>query len=225
MAKILIVDDETEILQLVSRYAEHEGYQVTTAVSGEEALGMIRSQGFDVVILDVMMPGMDGFTALKQLKKLQDIPVIMLTALGSEYDKLMGFELGIDDYVVKPFSPRELMARVKVVLQRNRRSPGTEETPILSAGSIRVNTQARTVRVGEQEIVLTAKEYELLVYFLQNQGIALTRDRILNAVWGYDYFGDDRTVDWQVKLLRRKLGPERDRIKTLRGMGYRFEEK
>ena len=224
MKKILIVDDEAQIRQLISRYAEHEGYQVTTAENGKMALGLCRSQSFDAVILDIMMPEMDGFTALKEIRKLQDIPVIMLSALGSEYDKLMGFELGVEDYVVKPFSPRELMARLKVVLQRNHRETDLAEDAWLLAGTIRVNTLARTAWVNGKDAELTAKEYDLLVYFLQNKGIALSRNQILNAVWGYDYFGDERTVDWQVKLLRKKLGQERTKIRTLRGMGYRFEE-
>ena len=225
MKKILVADDEAEIRRLVSRYAEHEGYAVSTAENGEEALGLCRSQSFDAVILDIMMPEMDGFTALKEIKAIQNVPVIILSALGSEYDKLMGFELGIDDYVVKPFSPRELMARLNVVLQRNCRNADLGKRSRLSAGTIQVDLDAHRVYVDEKEADLTAKEFDLLVYFLQNKGIALSREQILNAVWGYDYFGDARTVDWQVKLLRKKLGQERSKITTLRGTGYRFAEK
>lgn len=222
MARLLIVDDERDIAELVSRFAEHEGYTADTAENGAEAVSLCRENDYDLVILDIMMPGMDGFTVCKKIREEKKIPVIMLSALGAEYDKLMGFELGIDDYVVKPFSPRELMARVKAVLSRS--GTGRPESGITVQG-IRIDTLAREVFVDGEKKELTAKEYELLCYLVQNKGIALTRENILNAVWGYDYFGDDRTVDWQIKLLRGKLGQYRRCIVTLRGTGYRFDEK
>ncbi len=222
MAYLLAVDDEKDIVELISRFAEHEGHTVDAAGSGAQALDLCRRNAYDLVILDIMMPEMDGFTVCKKIRETKQTPVIMLSALGSEYDKLMGFELGIDDYVVKPFSPRELMARVKAVLARN--TPGKSGSELVIQG-IRIDTLAHTVFVDGEQKDLTAKEYELLVYLVQNKGIALTREKILGAVWGYDYFGDDRTVDWQIKLLRGKLGPYRKCITTLRGTGYRFDEK
>ncbi len=222
MAYLLAVDDEKDIVELISRFAEHEGHTVDTAGSGEEALRLCQKNDYDLVILDIMMPGMDGFTVCKKLREEKRTPVIMLSALGAEYDKLMGFELGIDDYVVKPFSPRELMARVKAVLARN--ASGKPKEEIVVQG-IRIDALAHEVFVDSVRTELTAKEYELLVYLVRNKGIALTRENILRAVWGYDYYGDDRTVDWQIKLLRGKLGLYRKCIVTLRGTGYRFDEK
>ncbi len=222
MAYLLAVDDERDIVELISRFAEHEGHTVDTADNGAQALSLCQRNDYDLIILDIMMPEMDGFTVCKKLREEKQTPVIMLSALGTEYDKLMGFELGIDDYVVKPFSPRELMARVKAVLARNRTEKPKSEIVIQG---IRIDTLAHEVFVDGAKAELTAKEYDLLVYLIQNKGIALTRETILNNLWGYDYFGDDRTVDWQIKLLRGKLGPYRKCIVTLRGTGYRFDEK
>ena len=222
MAYLLAVDDEKDIVELISRFAEHEGHTVDTAENGVQALSLCQRNDYDLIILDIMMPEMDGFTFCKKLREEKKTPVIMLSALGAEYDKLMGFELGIDDYVVKPFSPRELMARVKAVLARN--PSGRPKDEIVIQG-IRMDVLSHEVYVDDVKTELTAKEYELLSYLIQNKGIALTRENILNAVWGYDYFGDDRTVDWQIKLLRGKLGPYRKCIVTLRGTGYRFDEK
>ncbi len=222
MAYLLAVDDERDIVELISRFAEHEGHIIDTADSGKEAVRLCGENDYDLIILDIMMPEMDGFTACKEIRKQKQTPVIMLSALGTEYDKLMGFELGIDDYVVKPFSPRELMARVKAVLARH--TEGKPKQEIVIQG-IRIDTPAHEVFVDGEKTELTAKEYELLLFLVQNIGIALTREKILNAVWGYDYYGDDRTVDWQIKLLRGKLGPYRKCIVTLRGTGYRFDEK
>ena len=222
MVHILVADDEKEIVELVSRFAEHEGFKVDTASNGMEAVSMSEKNEYDLIILDIMMPEIDGFTVCKEIRKQKQTPVIMLSALGTEYDKLMGFELGIDDYVVKPFSPRELMARVKAVLAR--RTDGKLMREIVIQG-IRIDTPAHEVFVDGEKSELTAKEYELLLFLVQNKGIAMTREKILNAVWGYDYYGDDRTVDWQIKLLRSKLGPYRKCIVTLRGTGYRFDEK
>ena len=222
MAYLLAVDDERDIVELISRFAEHEGHTVDTADNGAEALSLCQRNDYDLIILDIMMPEMDGFTVCKKLREEKKTPVIMLSALGTEYDKLMGFELGIDDYVVKPFSPRELMARVKAVLARNT-SGGLKDEIVIQG--IRIEMLSHEVFVDGVKTELTAKEYELLSYLIQNKGIALTREKILNAVWGYDYYGDDRTVDWQIKLLRGKLGPYRKCIVTLRGTGYRFDEK
>ena len=222
MAHLLVVDDEKDIVELVSRFAEYEGFTVDTANNGKKAVDLCGNNEYDLIILDIMMPEMDGFTVCKEIRKKKKTPIIMLSALGAEYDKLMGFELGIDDYVVKPFSPRELMARVKAVLARH--NDGKPKQEIVLQG-IRINTLAHEVFLDGVKTELTAKEYELLLYFVQNKGIALTREKILNAVWGYDYFGDDRTVDWQIKLLRGKLGQYRKCIVTLRGTGYRFDEK
>lgn len=221
MARILIVDDEDDIVQLISRYAEHEGYSVDSAGNGREAVGLCRRGDYDAVILDIMMPDMDGYTACREIRKTKDIPVIMLSALGTEYDKLMGFDLGIDDYVVKPFSCKELMARLRVVV--GRRVSSKAAPPVLSAGKLRIDRTGRNVYAGERAAELTAKEYDLLLYLVENRGAALSREQILNAVWGYDYSGEDRTVDWQIKLLRSHLGDCRDYIVTLRGVGYKFE--
>ncbi len=222
MAYLLAVDDERDIVELISRFAEHEGHTIDTANNGKEAVRLCGENDYDLIILDIMMPEMDGFTACKEIRRQKQTPVIMLSALGTEYDKLMGFELGIDDYVVKPFSPRELMARVRAVLARNPSSRPTDEIVIQG---LRIDLLSREAFVDGVKTELTAKEYELLSYLIQNKGIALTRENILNAVWGYDYYGDDRTVDWQIKLLRGKLGPYRKCIVTLRGTGYRFDEK
>lgn len=222
MARILITDDEKDIVLLISRYAEHEGHTVDTAGSGEEAVRLCRQNDYDVIVMDIMMPDMDGYTASREIRKLKDIPIIMLSALGTEYDKLMGFKLGIDDYVVKPFSPKELMARIRVVTSRH--LPQGNDS-FLEIGKIMIDTLGRNVSVNGKTIELTAKEYDLLLYFVKNKGIALSRDTILNAVWGYDYYGEERTVDWQVKLLRSHIGECRDYIVTLRGVGYKFEIK
>ena len=221
MADILIVDDEINIVQLVKRFAEHEGHHIMAASNGLEAVKLCKENNYDIIVMDIMMPDMDGFTACKEILSERDIPIIMLSALGEEYDKLMGFELGIDDYVVKPFSPKELMARIKAVVSRNTKEK--KKTDIKLKG-IRIDKLGRNVYVDNVKVELTAKEYELLLYFAENEGIALSREKIINAVWGYDYFGEDRTVDWQVKLLRNKLGKYRSYIVTLRGMGYKFEE-
>ena len=222
MARLLAVDDERDILELISRFAEHEGHTIDTAGSGAEAVRLCQKNDYDLIILDIMMPEMDGFTVCKEIRARGQTPIIMLSALGTEYDKLMGFELGVDDYVAKPFSPRELMARVKAVLAR---SPSGQAKGEIVIQGLRIDTLSHEVFVDDVKTELTAKEYELLVYLVQNKGIALTRENILNSLWGYDYFGDDRTVDWQIKLLRGKLGPYRKCIVTLRGTGYRFDEK
>lgn len=225
MAKILIVDDEPDIYQLVRRYAEHEGHETTEASDGVDAVALCRENDFDIIIMDVMMPDMDGFTACKQIKKIKDIPVLMLSARGAEYDKLYGFELGIDDYMVKPFSPKELMARVNVIVNRHRSQTdqGKQLKKQMVLGDLCIDLLGRTVSASGIKTDLTAKEYDLLLYLAENKGIVLTRNHILNAVWGYEYCGEDRTVDWQIKLLRGKLKDCRDYIVTIRGVGYKFE--
>lgn len=221
MAKILVVDDEWNIYRLISRFAEHEGHETMGALNGAEAIQLCREHDFDIVLMDVMMPGMDGFAACTAIKKEKDVPVLMLSARGAEYDKLRGFEAGVDDYVVKPFSPRELMARVNVIVSRHKNL--SIRTPEELLGGLRIDRLGRNVFVDNVKTELTAKEFDLLEYFVKNKGIALSRNQILDAVWGYEYYGDDRTVDWQIKLLRNKLGIYRVYIKTLRGVGYKFE--
>ena len=223
MANICIADDEEDIVQLVRRFAEYEGHQVWTASNGFEAVAVCCNNDIDVAILDIMMPEKDGFKACKEIRERKDIPVIILSALGQEYDKLMGFELGIDDYVVKPFSPKELLARVNVVVKRHQKQERKPQRKIRLNGIV-IDTLGRSVFIDGRQTEMTAKEYEMLLYFVKNKGIALSREQILNAIWGYDYLGEDRTVDWQIKLLRNKLGKYRSYIVTLRGMGYKFED-
>lgn len=222
MAKLLIVDDEPDIYELISRYARREGHETARASDGLEAVELCRKNDFDLVIMDAMLPEMDGFTTCKEIRKERDIPVLMLSARGTEYDKLFGFEVGADDYVVKPFSPKELMARVRVIVDRHSPRPEIMRRQ-MDLGRLRVEPLGRNVYVDGVKTELTAKEYDLLLYFIQNQGTVLTREQVLNAVWGYAYEGGDRTVDWQVKLLRSKLGPGHGVIKTVRGVGYKFE--
>lgn len=225
--KVLIVDDEAGIRTVIREYIEFEGFEADEARDGMEAVEMCRANDYDIVIMDAMMPRLDGFSASKQIRKEKDIPVLMLSARGEEYDKLFGFEMGADDYVVKPFSPKELMARVHVIVRRHQAAAGCagkeDGAGILAFRGLRIDTRGRSVTVDGRKADLTPKEYDLLIYFVQNKGIALTREQILNAVWGYDYYGDDRTVDAQVKLLRGNLGPYRDSVVTLRGVGYKFE--
>ncbi len=223
MPKILIVDDEPNIVTLISRYAQREGYNIVTASDGREAIDKCQSEDFDVIIMDVMMPDTDGFTACKKIKEFKDVPVIMLSARGTEFDKLFGFEVGVDDYVTKPFSPMELMARIKVILSHSKSTEQKSDNGKLTVGGIEIDTLGLTVTVDGEKADLTAKEYSLLLLLVNNKGIVLSRDKILNEVWGYDSFGVDRTVDWQIKLLRSKLGDYRDSIKTVRGVGYKFE--
>lgn len=219
MAKILIVDDEDSIREVVREYAEINGYEADEATDGIDALDKSRSTTYDCVILDVMMPRLDGFSACREIKKIQDIPVIILSARQEEYDKLFGFELGVDDYVVKPFSPKELMARVKVVLERQR----PHKNRMLVVEGLHVDMDGRTVEVDGEKAQLTPKEIDLLMYLLSHPNVALSRERLLSDVWGFDFYGDDRTVDSHIKMLRSHIGQYRDRIVTVRGMGYKFE--
>ena len=222
MYKILVVDDEAKIREVIKEYAQFSGYEVTEAEDGMSAVGLCKLNDYDLIIMDIMMPKLDGFSACKEIKKFKDIPVIMLSARGEEYDKLFGFELGIDDYVVKPFSPKELMARVNAVLNRRKASePMVAE--VMKFDGLEINIPARTVTVDGEKVELTPKEYELLFYLVKNKNIALSRDKLLSDIWGYDFFGDDRTIDTHIKNLRNNLGPYRDFIVTLRGVGYKFE--
>ena len=220
---ILIVDDEARIRSLIMKYATFEGYAAEEAENGMQAVEKCREKKYDLIIMDVMMPELDGFSAVREIRKEQNTPVIMLSARGEEYDRIHGFEIGVDDYVVKPFSPRELMMRVSAVLKRSGGLPEKGDD-IVTLGDLAVNFTARRVTVAGQELDLSPKEYDLLFYMVRNRGIALTREKLISDVWGYDFFGDDRTLDTHIKLLRKELGPCADRITTLRGVGYRFEK-
>lgn len=220
MLKILVVDDEARLRKIISDFLSAKGYQVLEACDGEEAIDIFTDEkNIDLVILDVMMPKLDGWEVLKEIRRLSTIPVLMLTARGEESDELTGFKLGADEYVSKPFSPKVLVARIEALLKRN----FTVESGERSFGEIIINEEAHTVKVGGKHVELSFKEFELLKFFAENQGIALSRDRILNNVWDFDYFGDERTVDTHVKKLRSKLGECGDYIKTVRGLGYKFE--
>lgn len=221
--RILIVDDEPDIITLISRYAKRDGYEVTSAEDGRQAIKACQQEDFDLIVMDVMMPDTDGFTACKKIKEFKDIPVIMLSARGTEFDKLFGFEVGVDDYVTKPFSPMELMARINAILSRTHSYTPDKNDGIINISGIEIDTFGLTVTIDSKKNELTAKEFTLLMLFVNNRGVVLSRDKILNEVWGYDSFGVDRTVDWQIKLLRNKLGPYRDCIKSVRGVGYKFE--
>ena len=224
MYRILVVDDEAKIRLLIRKYAEFEGHAVTEAENGMEAVNLCRQDPdkFDIIIMDVMMPELDGFSAVAEIRKIASPAVIMLSARGEEYDKIHGFELGVDDYVVKPFSPKELMMRVNAVMNRVNRTGG-QRREIFRAEGLEVDFTARTVKVDGARVDLSPKEYDLLFYLVNNCGIALTREMLITNVWGYDFYGDDRTLDTHIKLLRRSLGPYSRFIVTLRGVGYRFE--
>ena len=221
--KLLIVDDEPAIRLLVKKYADFEGYETDEAADGMEAVIKCRQSAYDMVIMDVMMPELDGFSAVKEIRKTSDVPVIMLSARGEEYDKIHGFELGIDDYVTKPFSGKELMMRIAAVLSRTAKQSDDSPREVYENGGLVVDFTAHTVTIDGKKAEMTPKEYDLLFYFVRNKGIALTREKILSAVWGYDFYGDDRTLDTHIKLLRKSLGNYRDTVVTLRGVGYRFE--
>lgn len=220
---LLIVDDEPKIRDLIRKYARFEGYEVEEAANGMEAVDKCRNGQYDLVIMDVMMPELDGFSACREIRKTSQVPMLMLSARGEEYDRIHGFELGVDDYVVKPFSPKELMMRIGAILKR---STGTarQEAEVVTIGTLMVDFTARRVTLDNAVLDLSPKEYDLLFYMVRNRGIALTREKLISQVWGYDYFGDDRTLDTHIKLLRRQLGSYADKITTLRGVGYRFEK-
>lgn len=222
MYKLLIVDDESKIREVLREYAEFEGYSITEASDGMEAVRLCKENDFDLVVMDIMMPKLDGFSAVKEIRKIKNTPVLMLSARGEEYDKLFGFELGADDYVVKPFSPKEVMARINAIIGRdqgrNRKSP-------LKFDGLVIDIEARDVFVDGDKVDLTPKEFELLVYLASNKNRALSREQLLKEIWGYDFFGDDRTIDTHIKMLRNNIGPYRENIVTLRGIGYKFEER
>ncbi len=222
MPRLLIVDDEEKIREVVKEYALFEGYEVEEAADGMQAIEKVKADksGFDCIVMDIMMPRLDGYSACKEIKKLSSVPVIMLSARGEEYDKLFGFEVGIDDYVVKPFSPKELMARIKVVVNR-RKAPEAED--VIRYKGLEINFAAREVTIDGKRVQMTPKEYDILFYLARNMNIAMSREKLLEEVWGFDFYGDDRTVDTHIKMLRNSLGPYRDLIVTLRGMGYKFD--
>ena len=225
MKKILIVDDEQGIrenLKMYLEYNENDGFEVTCASDGLEAVKLCENQNFDLVIMDIMMPKMDGMTALKEIRKTQNIPVIVLSARGEEYDKLFCFEMGADDYVTKPFSAKEVVARVKAILNRSGRSV-EKERDTRTFGGLVIDFEGRNVIVDKKKVDMTPKEYEVLFFLVRNEGKAVSREKLLSNVWGYDFYGDDRTVDTHIKMLRSNLGPYRNCIVTLRGLGYKFE--
>lgn len=222
MPKLLIVDDEAKIRIVVKEYAEFEGFETDEASNGMEAVEKVRTNDYDIIIMDIMMPKLDGFSACKEIRKTKQIPIIMLSARGEEYDKLFGFELGIDDYVVKPFSPKELLARTRAVIARANAAKAKGE--VVSYKGLVIDMTAREVTIDGERVQMTPKEYELLFFLVKNMNIALSREKLLEEVWGFDFYGDDRTVDTHIKMLRNSLGEYRNLIITLRGMGYKFEK-
>lgn len=230
MYNILVVDDEAKIRSIIKKYAEFEGHTVTEATDGMVAVNMCRERDFDIIIMDIMMPELDGFSACREIRKFKMTPIIMLSARGEEYDKINGFALGIDDYVVKPFSPKELMLRVDAVMKRSKRNPIEEGRPLnniieLDNGGLRADITARIVYIDGVPVDMSPKEYGLFFYLLDNHDIALSREKLISEVWGYDFYGDARTLDTHIKLLRKSLGRYADYIVTLRGIGYRFDAK
>ncbi len=228
MYNILVVDDEVRIRSIVRKYAEFEGHTVAEAADGMSAVSLCREHDFDIVIMDIMMPELAGFPACREIRKFSQVPIIMLSARADEYDKINGFSIGVDDYVVKPFSPKELMMRVEAVMKRTlRQNKAAEEHNIieLDGGALRADLTARIVYIDGERIEMSPKEYELFFYMLNNRNIALSREKLICDVWGYDFYGDARTLDTHIKLLRKSLGRYAEYIVTLRGIGYRFEEK
>ena len=223
MAKILVVDDKDRIRDIIKQYLKFEGYEYGEASNGQQAVELFQRSGADLIIMDVMMPFMDGITALRMIREKSAVPVILLTAKGEEYDKVFGFDLGADDYVVKPFSPKELMARIRAVLKRSGAPEEKKEAGYVYK-SLTVNPVSYEARIDGEKLNLTPKEFELLNYFVKNKGVVLTRENLLNEIWGYDFYGDSRTVDTHIKMLRNNLGEYRDLIKTVWGVGYRYDE-
>ena len=219
--KVLIVDDEEMIRGVLKEYVEFEGGEAFEAADGMQAVMMCRESDYDIILMDVMMPRLDGFSAVKEIKKIKDVPVIMLSSRGEEYDKLFGFEIGADDYVTKPFSPKEVMARINAVLKRKNGEEAHKD--VVTFEGLTIDMAGRNVYVDGEKAELTPKEYEILFYLVKNKGIALTREKLLMDVWGFDFYGDDRTVDTHIKMLRSNLKQYRKFIVTLRGLGYKFE--
>lgn len=213
---VLIVDDEPRIREVVKEYCLLEGFSVLEAEDGYAAIELVKSKEIDIIVLDIMMPKLDGFTTFSKIKEIKNVPTIILSARTEEYDKLMGFEIGVDDYVTKPFSPKELIARIKVVLRRNKNVDNFVYKDLI------IDYMGHSVKIKDNELKLTPKEYDMLAYFSKNPNIALSREQLLNKIWGYDFYGDDRTVDTHIKMLRNNLGEYRDLIITVRGMGYKF---
>ena len=224
--RILVADDEDNIRRIIRKYAEFEGHTVTEAANGMEAVSLCRTETFDILIIDIMMPELDGFSACREIRKRSDVPIIMLSARGEEYDRINGFEVGVDDYIVKPFSPKELMLRVDAILKRSKRAENTAERhEVITIEGLCADVTARVVTVDGVRVEMSPKEYDLFFYLLHNRNIALSREKLITEVWGYDFYGDDRTLDTHIKLLRKSLGPYSRFIVTLRGVGYRFETK
>lgn len=223
MQKILIVDDEENIRQIICKYGRFEGYEVFEAQNGMEAIELCRKNDYDIIIMDIMMPELDGFSACKEIRKFKNTPVVMLSARGEEYDKIHGFELGSDDYVVKPFSPKELMMRIGAILKRSQTAETEEKRDIVELDGITVDFTGRIVYIDGKKIDMAPKEYELFFYLVRNRNIALSREKLISEVWGYDFYGDDRTLDTHIKILRKSLGNYSGKVVTLRGVGYRFE--
>ena len=217
--KILVVDDEIKIREVVMEYAKAMGYECDQANNGKDAIDLVARNNYDCVVLDIMMPELDGFSACKKIKAIKDVPVIMLSARQEEDDKLFSFDLGVDDYVTKPFSPKELMARIKVVCERRNASKSSQYV----FDGLVIDVAGRSVSVDGERVMLTPKELDLLIYLVENKNIALGRDKLLSAVWDSDYYEDDRTIDTHIKMLRKDLGPYAEHIVTIRGMGYKFE--
>lgn len=221
MNKILIVDDESKIREIVKEYATLSGFNVDEASDGLKAIELVKLNDYDCIILDIMMPNIDGFTALKKIKELKDTPIIMLSARDQEYDKLFSFDNGVDDYVCKPFSPKELIARIKVLVSRNKQ---TNNNTIIEDG-IKLEIEGRNLYIDDIKVNVTNKEFDLLIYLIRNKNTVINRDKLLESIWGYDYSGDDRTIDSHIKMLRKNLGKYRESIVTIRGLGYKFEHK
>ncbi len=218
--KVLVVDDEKLIREVIKEYGEYEGYQVIEAEDGTDALDILEHENVDIIVLDIMMPKLDGFSTFREIKKIKNIPTIILSARNEEYDKLLGFDLGIDDYLTKPFSPKELIARIKAVTKRS-----NNEIDQFVYDDLVVDFKGYTIYIGDKLIKTTPKEFEILAYLIKNKNIAVSREALLSSIWGYDFFGDDRTIDTHVKMLRNNLGKYRDLITTIRGVGYKFEIK
>lgn len=216
--KLLVVDDEQLIREVVKEYALHENFEVLKAGNGEEALEIIKKEEIDCLVLDIMMPKLDGVQTFQKMKEIKSIPTIILSARGEEYDKLSSFEMGVDDYLTKPFSPKELMARIKAIMKRYHKL----HEDVYCYQDLRIDQKAHIVTIGEKELSITPKEFELLLYFFQNPNVALSREQLLNKIWGYDFYGDDRTIDTHIKMLRNNLGSYRNLIVTVHGMGYKF---
>ncbi len=219
--KVLVVDDEQLIRNIIIEYCHNEGYITDEAEDGLDAIEKVKTNDYDIIILDLMMPKLDGYSAYRQIKDIKNIPTIVLSARSEEADKLLGFDLGVDDYMTKPFSPKELMARIKAILKRNNKT----DDNIFEYKTLKVDKIGHSVFINDKEVLLTPKEYNLLTYFIDNKNVALSREQLLSKVWGYDFFGDDRTIDTHIKMLRNNLGEYRDLIKTVRAVGYKFEIK